>query len=685
MPLLPKNTYYFLIWCVFISLIHHFSGYFYARCFVFDIFSDYYVLRHDSKTFSAENSSLKNIRLSYPIDQFRNGYIHNDSSFFIENGLRSGVFKYDRKDHTSEDDSSMVIKVGNKRFVRQFEGPVNVQWFGAKGDGISNDFDALNQALFYASKKSDSVFLPKSIYFVKVKGPLTIEKGIKFYGERGTVINLDSDTPNYSSFINNNGNDITISTLQIQRVADYPFVLFPIRSFKNIRFENIVINGNKEKFTTSYCHAFQLGVNEGKTTGVILKNCWVKGCKFGLFMTNTSSSAIQDVLITDCKFESNLSTDLEFNSPNGSISNINIYNNTFSGGKAFGVGMAHVANAKVFNNHFKDYDLEAIHIEDYSKNITICKNIFISCSLLKNAYIQIISGTENVKVLNNNFDGSENRVPNQVINVQTGGTGQTAGDREVIPPNNIEITGNQIILAPSLNGIYLEKVDSSLIKYNTFISAERSIFDSESKITNFGIKIFAGKAGRIIKNNFQGLRHGIAPLQANIRTHNLSNPQIISSNTFHSCYIGIAAVNISNCTIDSNYFEKCEYPVISGQIDNRLPKILRASNNTVFNCLKPFSLLDTINVRCISSATIGTNKTIAIQPLNGALPIGAKVILSNGSHLILKKYASYLSESLVGDVSIVNIPSNVSGKAYGDYISDESQVRQIFNNKFILK
>lgn len=640
-------------------------------------------LLDNHKDFLKPNFRIRNGIPSYTIEEFKKGLSDDANLLFIEDGLKSGVFKYDKNDHTSKEDGSMIIKTGNKRFVREFSGPVNVQWFGAKGDGITNDFAAFNKALFYASKNSDSVFIPKSIYFIKLKGSLIIQSGIKFYGEVGSIINLDSETPAYSSFITNNGKNIKISTLTINRAVDYPFVIFPIRNGENITFENITIDGGSNgKFKTSYCHGFQLGVsNLGKTSGVIIKECQIINCKFGLFMANPSLSLIQNIEVKDCLFKSNYSTDLEFNSPNGRITDLSVHNNTFSRGKSFSIGLAHVDNVQVSNNHFEYYDLESIHIEDYSSNINISHNTFEACSLFQNAYIQIISGTRNVKISNNKFDGEKNIVPNQIINAQAGGNGKTVGDRDVIAPRNIDVTDNQMLLSPTLNGIYFEKIDSSKISNNDFINSESSANLNNEKAINFGIKIFSGSTCVITKNKFQGVNQGIAPLPQNIKAHNLSDSQVISFNKFYNCNTGIAAINISSCTINANYFEKCEYPIVSGQLETELPKILKVFDNKDHNCLNPISILDTINVYSTSSVVTGINKTITIHPLNGALPNGSKIIFVNGSTLTLRKYASYQTESLYGDITYKDTPANVSGKAYGNYLKDSIRVKLIYNNK----
>ena len=68
----------------------------------------------------------------------------------ITNDGIAGVFKYDTGDTASADNGGTIIVSGTKRWKRVFDGSVYPEWFGAKGDGLANDRDALYNALFYA-------------------------------------------------------------------------------------------------------------------------------------------------------------------------------------------------------------------------------------------------------------------------------------------------------------------------------------------------------------------------------------------------------------------------------------------------------------------------------------------------------------------------------------------------------
>lgn len=78
-----------------------------------------------------------------------------------------GVFFYS-KHSRMEDDGGTILKprsgIGN--WIRESSGPINVRWFGAKGDGQTDDTVAINRAINAASVQRKSVFVPTGVYLV---------------------------------------------------------------------------------------------------------------------------------------------------------------------------------------------------------------------------------------------------------------------------------------------------------------------------------------------------------------------------------------------------------------------------------------------------------------------------------------------------------------------------------------
>lgn len=106
-----------------------------------------------------------------------------------------GTWYYDAEDKTSTDDTGTVfVTTARQRFKRVIDGPVNAKWFGAKGDGLSDDRPFLQAAVNYlVSKGGGTLYIPKGTYIVtgdirlSTAGP---DKGTGYTikGEIGTVI-----------------------------------------------------------------------------------------------------------------------------------------------------------------------------------------------------------------------------------------------------------------------------------------------------------------------------------------------------------------------------------------------------------------------------------------------------------------------------------------------------------------
>ena len=116
-----------------------------------------------------------------------------------------GPFFYDASFARSSADGGIVVDPtvslalqgtgsGSGCWIRQYSGAVHVKWFGAKGDGVTDDTDAITDTITYALSVTGKVYVPSGTYIVEncivVNGGISVEYlNLFIQGEgRGTII-----------------------------------------------------------------------------------------------------------------------------------------------------------------------------------------------------------------------------------------------------------------------------------------------------------------------------------------------------------------------------------------------------------------------------------------------------------------------------------------------------------------
>lgn len=95
--------------------------------------------------------------------------------FFVTDDGCQGHFIYDPGDTTSSDDTgAVVVSSTGQRFKRTItDGVINVKWFGAKGDGVTNDAASIALAVSYAQSIVSGERKP-TLYFPTAAGYATV-------------------------------------------------------------------------------------------------------------------------------------------------------------------------------------------------------------------------------------------------------------------------------------------------------------------------------------------------------------------------------------------------------------------------------------------------------------------------------------------------------------------------------
>lgn len=255
----------------------------------------------------------------------------------------------------------------------------NVKYYGANGDGLTDDTEAIKKTIFAASYEADkTVYIPSGTYLISET--IDIPKGVAIIGNAGSVIKYA--TNNIS--INLNGSDITI--------------------------RDIVIDGNDVQTTNAVTNT-----SEGLSKDITIQNVIFKN--FGGTQLNLMEFAkANGVYITNCVFKDISAKQIQLINLHTSSKNIIIKDNKFvnctgSSGDNYVVNIEetntrYAVNAIIDSNVFESCVDASIRVN--AKNVTITNNTFnIQQGMADNTAI-LISNSINTKIKNNtyNIDGT---------------------------------------------------------------------------------------------------------------------------------------------------------------------------------------------------------------------------------------------------------------------------------------
>jgi hypothetical protein len=158
----------------------------------------------------------------------------NNSNFAVAAGFwvpgdgGGGVFFWDPSSVEADDGGTVIKVIGitTGRWKRVYSGPLNVRWFGAKGDGVADDGAAITAALGCVRAIGGAVYLPQGTYtyatspnFAFSSTVITPLSNTRIFGEPGTILKC---TGGGHAFILDGGasgagvNNMTIENLIVQ-------------------------------------------------------------------------------------------------------------------------------------------------------------------------------------------------------------------------------------------------------------------------------------------------------------------------------------------------------------------------------------------------------------------------------------------------------------------------------------
>jgi parallel beta-helix repeat protein len=116
--------------------------------------------------------------------------------FMVTDKDQEGTYYYDSTEHAMLDNTGLcLVDAAGRRFKRIYSGSINVKWFGAKGNGIANDYAALQLAISTVQGTSGVLFVPKGRYLITAS--LTATASIHVTGEASQNGNFNDVSGTY--------------------------------------------------------------------------------------------------------------------------------------------------------------------------------------------------------------------------------------------------------------------------------------------------------------------------------------------------------------------------------------------------------------------------------------------------------------------------------------------------------
>lgn len=355
---------------------------------------------------------------------------------YYAKGDTTAPIEYYLSNTTDSDDGGSVFKVGGIKLKHDFVGQINVKYFGAKGNGISDDTLAIQNCLdlkkdvyfplgTYQIKAHDESRDPNGIGYLIDKGGIALQSNTVITFEKGTLLRpIDSNHNAYNIVRIVNKDNIKINNLSMLGDRDtntstngewgYGLAILGSRNItiNNIRSDNMWGDGiNIQVLAVGHAGVTKLTPCENITTIVgVCNNNRRQGLSIesgiNLFFdkvtfSKTNGTApefgvdiepwsedniVKDVIFTDCIFDDNASGG--FLVWGDGVSNVQLNNCIFKGKHYQHYSTGRQPKNVILNNCF--FSDEATR----SVNIRGGETIFNNCNI--NSLIQINESADDI-------------------------------------------------------------------------------------------------------------------------------------------------------------------------------------------------------------------------------------------------------------------------------------------------
>lgn len=197
-----------------------------------------------------------------------------------------GLFVYNSSSSASDNGGTVIAPIaGSGRWIRSYSGPVNVLWFGAKGDFSNHDDVPINAAVAWLSSLGGGdLYFPAPGVAYGIQDAINIRSNIRYYGtgQASIIKSLASSTDNiFSSGVGN------------------------VTLYQNISFDHLLVDGNETNCAYNTRNggvsddAYQSAFLLETVSGVTIHDCVIQNT----VMDGLDVYAASNLDVHDCSFK----------------------------------------------------------------------------------------------------------------------------------------------------------------------------------------------------------------------------------------------------------------------------------------------------------------------------------------------------------------------------------------------
>lgn len=205
-----------------------------------------------------------------------------NEQYYVTDAGQEGHFRYDAADVTSPDNTGTVlVSTSGARFKRNFDQyTFNASWFGAKGNGVTNDTPALQAAINALPPEGGFLHIPvtNAFYSLETGGLWLSDRSNIHISSTHAILKIKAGVPDTPKL-----QDSTYTT------ADNNFTLLYLQNCTNMSIEGLQLNGNISSRTAyAASETWQSCLKIKGCTNVVVRDCFItEGMTDGITVTAT--------------------------------------------------------------------------------------------------------------------------------------------------------------------------------------------------------------------------------------------------------------------------------------------------------------------------------------------------------------------------------------------------------------